>query len=168
MTRLIQIKKKGIRRVGLVEEPKIRLLDSCFSIYELAHIAIAAGMKLSEVARQRARLEAIDYDPIYNGRSEWRLLPAIDHPDEPSRCLISGTGLTHLGSARGRQSMHATTTEDLTDSMKMFRWGVDGGRPAEGAIGVPPEWFHKGTGCALRAHQEPLDIPSYAEDGGEE
>ena len=168
MTRLIQIKKGNVRRVALVEEPKLRLLDACSSIYELALIAITAGMKLSEVARQRAKRETLDYDPIYSGQSEWRLLPAIDHPYEPSRCLISGTGLTHLGSARGRQAMHASGAEELTDSMKMFRWGVDGGRPAEGAIGAPPEWFHKGTGCALRAHAEPLDIPCYAEGGGEE
>jgi hypothetical protein len=172
MTRLIQIRKGKVRRVALVEEPSIRLLDSCSSVYELAHIAIAAGMKLSEIARQRARHEILDYNPIYEGRSEWRLLPAIDHPDEPARCLVSGTGLTHLGSARNRQAMHekisATTTEDLTDSMKMFRWGVEGGRPAEGVIGIPPEWFHKGTGSSLRAHSEPLDIPPYAEDGGEE
>src|SRR6202021_2219928 len=167
MTRLIQIKKKGIRRVALIQDPNIRLLDNFSSIYELAHIAIAARMKLSEAARQRARLETIDYNPIYNGSSEWRLLPAIDHPEESARCLISGTGLTHLGSARGRQSMHATATEDLTDSMKMFRWGVEGGRPAEGSIGIAPEWFHKGSGYALRAPGEPVDIPPYAEDGGD-
>ena len=71
--------------MALVEEPNIRLLDTCSSIYELAHIAIAAGMKLSDVARQRARHETLDYNPIYNGRSEWRLLPAIDHPDEAAR-----------------------------------------------------------------------------------
>ena len=94
--------------MALVEEPNVRLLDSCFSICELAHIAIATGVKLSEVVRQRANRETVDYNPIYDGRSEWKLLPAIDHPDESSRCLISGTGLTHLGSARGRQSMHAT------------------------------------------------------------
>jgi hypothetical protein len=168
MTRLIQIKKGNVRRVALVEEPNIRLLDTCSSIYELAHVAIAAGMKLSELARQRARHDTIEYDPIYSGRSEWQLLPAVDHPEEPARCLISGTGLTHLGSARNRQSMHAGTAEDLTDSMKMFRWGVEGGRPGAGCIGIPPEWFYKGTGCALRAHGEPLDIPSYAEDGGDE
>src|SRR3984885_13083170 len=168
MTRLIQVRKGNLRRVALVEEPNVRLLDNCSSIYELAQIAIAARLKLSDVARQRARRETLDYDPIYEGRSEWSLQPAIDHPDEASRCLISGTGLTHLGSARGRQSMHATATEDLTDSMKMFRWGVEGGRPAEGNIGIAPEWFHKGSGYALRAHGEALDIPSYAEDGGEE
>src|SRR5208282_4083346 len=103
-----------------------------------------------------------------SGNSEWRLLPPIDHPEELARCFLSGTGLTHLGSARNRQSMHATTTEDLTDSMKMFRWGVEGGRPGAGLIGIPPEWFYKGTGGNLRAHGEPLDIPSFAEDGGEE
>ena len=168
MTRLIQIKRGHVRRVAVVEEPKLRLLDACSSIYELALLAISTGVKLSDLARQRVRHETLDYDTLYSGRSEWHLLPAIDHPDEPACCLISGTGLTHLGSARGRQSMHAAANEDLTDSMKMFRWGVEGGRPANGAIGVPPEWFHKGTGCALRAHGYPLDIPSYAEDGGEE
>ncbi|MGA3088451.1 MAG: AraD1 family protein [Terriglobales bacterium] len=170
MTRLLQLKKGNRRRVALVDEPRVRLLDTCSSIYELGQIAIATGMKLSEVARQRVGHDAVDmeYDPIYSGQSEWRLLPAIDRPEDPAHCLLSGTGLTHLGSARGRQSMHAGTAEDLTDSMKMFRWGVEGGRPAPGCIGTAPEWFHKGTGTALRAHGEPLDIPCYAEDGGEE
>src|SRR5215472_12108582 len=163
MTRLIQIKKGHVRRVALVEEPGVRLLDSCSSIYELAHIAIESGEKLSDIANKRARHDSIEYDPIYRGESEWKLLPAIDHPDESACCLISGTGLTHVGSARNRQSMHATKEEDFTDSMKMFRWGVEGGRPDGEAIGTPPEWFYKGTGCALRAHGEPLDVPHYAE-----
>ena len=110
----------------------------------------------------------MEYDPIYLGRSDWRILPSIDHPTEPARCLVSGTGLTHLGSARNRQSMHASTEADLTDSMKMFRWGIDGGRPASGAIGTAPEWFYKGTGAILRGHGDALDVPPYAGDGGEE
>jgi len=168
MTRLVQIRKGARRRVGLVEEPDIRLLDSCSSIYELAHLAISAGTKLSSEALKRTSGEAIEYDAIYQGKSEWKLLPAIDHPAESARCLVSGTGLTHLGSARNRQSMHATKEEDLTDSMKMFRWGVEGGRPAAGAVGISPEWFYKGNGCTLRAHGDALEIPSYANDGGEE
>src|SRR5436190_12759339 len=64
--------------------------------------------------------------------------------------------------------MHTVAAEDLTDSMKMFRWGLDGGRPAEGQVGTAPEWFYKGTGTILRAHGEPLLVPPYAEDGGEE
>ncbi len=168
MTRLIQLKQGETRRVAIVEEPHLRLLDGCRSIYELANSAIAKGSKLSDAARQRATGVLLDYDSIYLGQSEWRILPPIDHPDEPARCLLSGTGLTHLGSARNRQSMHATTDEELTDSMRMFQSGIEGGRPAPGCIGTPPEWFYKGTGAALRAHGEPLEIPPYAQDGGEE
>ncbi|MGH9510726.1 MAG: AraD1 family protein [Terriglobales bacterium] len=170
MTRLIQIKKADVRRVALVEEPHLRLLSDCSSIHSLASDAISLGLKLSELARRRASADLLDYAPIYDGNSDWRPLPPMDHPDEPSRCLVSGTGLTHLGSARDRQSMHANASldEHLTDSMKMFRRGVEGGRPSNGCIGTSPEWFYKGNGSILRAHGEPLEIPSYAEDGGEE
>jgi hypothetical protein len=168
MTRLIQIRRGEVRRVASVEEPQLRLLDGCCSIYELANLALAKGSKLSEAVGQRAAGDRLDYDPIYRGQSEWRILPPIDHPDEPARCLLSGTGLTHLGSARNRQSMHATTEEKLTDSMRMFRSGIEGGRPAPGCIGTPPEWFYKGTGAVLRAHGEALESPPYAQDGGEE
>jgi hypothetical protein len=168
MTRLIQIRQGELRRVALVEEPHLRLLADCSSVYELANRAIAGNTSLSQAAMQQATSDLLDYDPIYTGTSPWQILPPIDHPGEPARCLISGTGLTHLGSARGRDAMHAQLTEQLTDSMKMFRWGVEGGRPRAGSIGTPPEWFYKGTGTALRAHREPLEIPAYAEDGGEE
>jgi hypothetical protein len=167
MTRFIQIQKNGFRRVALVEEPHLRLLDGCSSVYELVSDALAAGTSLSQMAAQRATRESLEYEPVYLGTSEWQILPPIDHP-EPARCLISGTGLTHLGSARGRQAMHAMATEELTDSMKMFRWGLEGGRPAAGSIGTAPEWFYKGNGTTLRAHGRALEIPGYAEDGGEE
>lgn len=167
-TRLVQLKRDDERRVGLVDEPHLRLLKDTASVYGLANAAIAVGAKLSEVARSRAGEEILDYDAIYSGRSDWRILPPIDHPQESARCLISGTGLTHMGSARDRQAMHAASTEELTDSMKMFRSGVEGGRPAPGRIGTAPEWFYKGTGSMLRAHGEPLEVPAFALDGGEE
>jgi len=168
MTRLVQIKKGTVRRVALVEEPHLRVLDGCNSVYELAQSAMKAGSKLSDLAKNRLTTERLEYDLVYSGRSEWQILPPIDHPEDPSRCMISGTGLTHLGSARDRQSMHAVVSNEMTDSMKMFDWGKEGGRPAPGQIGIPPEWFYKGTGTTLRAHGQPLDIPCYAEDGGEE
>jgi len=168
MTRLVQLKHGDTRRVALVDEPNLRLLDGCSSIHELASSAISGGVMLSDLVRHRATGDALEYDPIYRGQSEWRILPAIDHPTEPARCLVSGTGLTHLGSARNRQSMHAATEADLTDSMKMFRWGIEGGSPAPGSIGTAPEWFYKGPGTILRGHGEALDIPAYAGDGGEE
>lgn len=92
MTRLIQLEKGGVRRVALVEEPHLRLLDNCRSIYELANWVVAAGNKLSDAAQQQAGGDLLDYDPIYSGHSDWRVLPPIDHPKEPARCLISGTG----------------------------------------------------------------------------
>lgn len=183
MLRLVQLKNENERRVALVDEPRLHLLDGVASIYQVANTAIAESTDLSQAVLQRATSETLDYDPIYERRSEWRLLPAIDHPHELARCMISGTGLTHLGSAQGRQAMHRVTSaagqgaastatadagEQLTDSMKIFRWGIEGGRPAPGAIGTSPEWFYKGTGAALRAHGEPLETPAYAEDGGEE
>ena len=153
-----------------MEEPQLRLLDGdgCCSIYELANSAIAKGSKLSDLVRQWATGDLLDYDAIYRGQSEWRIMPPIDHPEEPARCLLSGTGLTHLGSARNRQSMHAATEEKLTDSMKMFRSGIEGGRPAPGCIGTPPEWFYKGTGAILRATRRTARNSALRQDGGEE
>jgi hypothetical protein len=167
-TRLVQLRRGDARRVALVEDPQLRLLDGCRSIYELANSAINGRVKLSNLARKWATGDLLEYDPVHLGHSEWRILPPIDHPVEPARCVVSGTGLTHLGSARNRQSMHASTDADLTDSMKMFRWGIEGGRPAAGSIGTAPEWFYKGTGTSLRGHGEALEVPPYAGDGGEE
>jgi hypothetical protein len=98
-----------------------------------------------------------------------RLLPPIDHPD-PAHLLVSGTGLTHLGSAEGRDKMHRKLAEasELTDSMKMFLMGVEGGKPEGGGPGVQPEWFYKGDGDILVAPGEPLAMPDFALDGGEE
>src|SRR6266542_3605794 len=171
-TRLVQLKNGGHRRVAVVEEPELRLLNAdC--IYSLARSAISGGTTFADTIARYAIHEKFAYDPIYNAESEWKLLPPIDHPEERARCFISGTGLTHLGSARDRQAMHAKAlnaeeSEELTDSMRMFRWGVEGGRPPAGHIGAPPEWFYKGTGSILCAHGEPLEIPPFAEDGGEE
>ncbi len=166
--RFVQLKAGDVRRVAIVEEPKLRLLHGYDSMYALAQAAIANGGKLTRVAADHLTDESLDYDPIYAGSSEWKLLPPIDHPLEIARCLVSGTGLTHLGSARDRASMHMVKEQELTDSMKMFRWGVDGGRPDQGEIGIAPEWFHKGYGSIVHAHGEPLLIPAYADDGGEE
>jgi hypothetical protein len=168
MTRLAQLQKGTDRAVALVDEPHLRILQGVSSIYGLAQHAISTGCSLCEFIRSCANGEPLSYDDVYHGRSEWRLLPPIDHPSDPARCLVSGTGLTHLGSAKSRQSMHIVKDEDLTDSMIMFRWGVEGGKPSAGHAGTAPEWFYKGNGTILRAHGTPLEIPAYAEDGGEE
>jgi hypothetical protein len=175
--RLIQIRQGSSRRVAVVEEPRVRLLAAeVGSVYALAMEAIAKGKKLAALIAEKATDETLDYEPIYRGQSPWKLLPPLDHPEESARCLVTGTGLTHLGSAKNRNAMHgsslATTLQKEsappTDSMKMFQLGVEQGKPGAGKIGAAPEWFYKGSGTILRAQGEPLLVPAYAEDGGEE
>ena len=158
MTRLAQLRhpKEG-RRVAVVEEEQLRLLQTVHSIFELAMEALTCGKTLTGVIAACVSGEILEYDPIYEGKSLWSLLPAFDHPEEPARCLITGTGLTHKASAQNRQAMHAQSDKQniLTDSMRMYQWGLDGGRPSPGKIGIAPEWFYKGCGTILRAHGEP-------------
>jgi hypothetical protein len=167
MTRLVQIQNGAARAVALVDEPRLRLLAGAQSVYDLVQSAVFGGTPLLKLIGERFTDKDFDYDAIYSGKSDWRLLSPIDHPGEPARCLVSGTGLTHLGSAKNRQAMHSAK-EEMNDSMKMFRWGVEGGKPATGRIGISPEWFYKGNATMLRAHGQPLDVPAHAEDGGEE
>lgn len=163
--RLVQIAhESGERRVALVEEPVLKILRQYSSLYELAQRAILSGKKIQQIIGETG--EAIDYDAVYDGKSPWRLLPCFDHP-EPTRFFITGTGLTHKASAASRQNMHENTGP-VSDSMKMYQIGLEGGRPSEGCIGAAPEWFYKGTGRDVRACNEPLVVPAHAEDGGEE
>jgi len=97
-----------------------------------------------------------------------RLLAPIDH-DDPAHLIMSGTGLTHLGSADARDRMHCVPeAEKQTDSMRIFLEGVEGGKPRAGAIGCQPEWFYKGDGSQIVGPGDPLVMPAFALDGGEE
>ena len=165
--RLVQLNNSTGRRVALVEEPNLRLLDRCTSIYDLATHALRDRVSLAVAIEQRKSDQLLDYDAIYEGTSDWRLLPSADFPAEPSRCLVSGTGLTHQASAKNRDAMHSGT-QAITDSTRMYLSGVEGGKPAAGEAGISPEWFYKGTGAVLRAHGEALVVPEFGDDGGEE
>ena len=61
-----------------------------------------------------------------------------------------------------------TKETELTDSLKMFKLGLEGGKPAKGKAGVQPEWFYKGDGRWLKGPGDTLERPAYALDGGEE
>jgi len=159
------------RKIALVEEPLLRILHGAPSLYEWAINALQKNRPLSEMLLEAEPESHECYDTIYSGLSEWRLLPAFDHPEHRSRCLVSGTGLTHDASAKNRDTMHENATQattDQTDSRKMFEWGRKGGKPPAGKIGIQPEWFYKGNGAILRGHGESLDIETFAEGGGEE
>lgn len=168
-TRLVQLGHPQIgRKIALVQEPSLVLLQQATSVYELALEAIDKGTALKVLIEQYRSDELLDYDTVYKGTSDWYILPSFDCPQNPFACLVSGTGLTHKNSALNRQMMHAAEADSLTDSMKMYQWGLDGGQPEKGSIGTQPEWFYKGTGAMLKGHGEPLEVPPYANDGGEE
>ena len=157
------------RKIALVNEPDLVLINSFDSIYELAYKSITSGKSITDWVNKKLSGKHIPYDEVYHGKSVWKLLPAFDHPEGPFNLLLSGTGLTHKASAENRQKMNeAEQNSELTDSMKMYLWGVEGGQPEPGKVGVQPEWFYKGNGSMLRAHGQTLDIPAFGNDGGEE
>jgi hypothetical protein len=141
-----------------------RVVQGAAGTYALAVKAAASGVTLAEVVAQHGLGEAVDLPAM---AAAGRLAQPLTHPD-PSHFHLTGTGLTHLGSAATRDAMHAkANAADATDSMKMFRMGLEGGRPAQ-LPGAQPEWFYKGNGHSAVAPGRPLVSPAFALDGGEE
>jgi len=166
---LIQFTKdNGGRAVGVIDKGTAHVLKGADSVYKLALKAAADGVKLKSLIADKGLGKAIDQAALLK---EGRLLPPIDHPD-PAHLYVTGTGLTHLGSASTRDAMHKSNQQEaeapLTDSMKMFRMGLEGGKPAKGQEGVQPEWFYKGNGTIVAAPGAPIPSPAFAKDAGEE
>ena len=154
----------GTRRVILAEDAA-HVVTGVATTRELAQAAIAESVSLLDAARARRSDDSVD---LVAALEAGELLPAIDHPDS-ARLMLAGTGLTHLGSATGRDAMHKAAAEGKqTDSMRLFLEGMEGGRPAAGVIGAQPEWFYKGDGQGLVAPEAPFASPAFAQDGGEE
>lgn len=167
--RIVQlILKNHQRHIALVEEPNLRLINRFQSVYLLADQAIKKQIDLKSLIQSHLSDTIIDYNSVYDQKSDWQLLCPIDHPD-PRTIMVTGTGLTHKASAENRQKMHEAQAKDqITDSIKMYQWGEEGGKPEKGKIGVQPEWFYKGNGTVLKAVHEPLLLPNFGNDGGEE
>jgi hypothetical protein len=170
--RLIQLlDESGIPSVGAVaaDGTQVRLLREVGSTYALANAALAAGLGLDDYATHQLGDIVLDYAELL---ANHRVLSPLTHPD-PAHCRVTGTGLTHLGSAATRDAMHQNLQQQaeqgtLTDSMKIFQLGVEGGIPRDGQPGAQPEWFYKGDGSILVAPGAPLPSPDFALDGGEE
>lgn len=165
--RLLQHRSAGgERRVIAARGDAAAFVAGVDSVRELALLAIERGITLVEAVDALGTADRIDIAAeLANGR----IVAPIDHPD-PAHLLLTGTGLTHLGSAEGRDKMHreAATAAHQTDSMRMFLEGVAGGKPGPGQVGQQPEWFFKGNGGQLAAPGQPLEMPAFAQDGGEE
>jgi hypothetical protein len=146
------------------EGSEARIVRGATGTYALALEAANTGRTLAEVVAARGKGDVVDLAQL---AATGRITHPITHPD-PAHLHITGTGLTHLGSAATRDAMHARAdAEDASDSLKMFRMGLEGGKPASGP-GVQPEWFYKGNGTTLVAPGQPLFSPGFAQDGGEE
>ncbi len=155
--RLIQYRStEGGRAVAMLDSGSRAVrLDGFSTTYDLARAAIAAGQNLAGFAAALRSKEEIDLEALARDN---RLMAPIDHPD-PAHLFLTGTGLTHLGSAESRDTMHkAATAEALTDSMRMFNMGLEGGKPEPGEKGVQPEWFYKGDGSVIVATGAPLPM----------
>ena len=168
--RLVQfLSDAGERRVGRVSDDgrSVQVLSGVGTTYELAQQAARERRALADLAAAAGDSEILGLSDLL---TQGRVLAPLDHPD-PAHCLVTGTGLTHLGSAQARDAMHQAMQQaehELSDSMKMFRLGLEGGKPAGDGPGVAPEWFYKGDGSVVAAPGEPLLMPSFALDGGEE
>jgi len=144
------------------------IVENAPSVYALAIQAADSGKSLAEVIEACGLGAAVDLQAAY---AEGRVLAPIHHPD-PAHLYLTGTGLTHLGSAATRDAMHQKPNQPeettITDSMRMFRMGLEGGKPKPGERGVQPEWFYKGNGTQVVSPGAALTSPSFADDGGEE
>ncbi|MBV8647303.1 AraD1 family protein [Paludibacterium sp.] len=158
--------------VGLLAEDgeSCRPILGVASSYDLAWAAIAAGHDLATQVASRHQGEPVSYAALERAGA---LLPPLTHADV-AHCHVTGTGLTHLGSAATRDQMHQAQAQAeaggkaVTDSMKMFQWGMAGGRHRPGQPGTQPEWFYKGDGSIVTAPGQALPSPDFALDHGEE
>lgn len=156
------------RAVGVVEKNTVKRVNNVESVRDLALMAIQNQLSLEQQVQQLGYSDdSYDYQSLL---AELKVLPPLDHPDS-AHCFISGTGLTHLGSASTRDKMHQQNLNDatsVTDTMRMFQWGVEKGKPTNGNVGAQPEWFYKGDGSIVVRPGTDLPLPPFAEDGGEE
>ncbi|MBC8027835.1 MAG: FAH family protein [Steroidobacteraceae bacterium] len=166
--RLLQFLDSGRERVARIDnDGAVAPLARFETMYQLARKALNERKTLEQLVATEPLDQPVAFAELLR---DGRLLPPLTHPN-PAHCIVSGTGLTHLGSAAARDAMHAKLDKqntELTDSMKMFKAGVEGGKPRANKPGMQPEWFYKGTGRNVIACGSPLRSPDFAEDHGEE
>src|SRR5690606_16525508 len=130
--RLIQFQHADGVKAGVVDDTnQVSVIDMVGGVYALAMSALQHKIPLSELIQHHLSNEVVSYQDLIDNK---RLLAPLTHPD-PAHCLVSGTGLTHLGSADARDAMHAKLDgeeSELSDSMRMFKMGLEDGRPQPG------------------------------------
>jgi hypothetical protein len=164
---LSQIRDRNGLAVVVRDASGAAIVQGAESTYALAMEAARSGRPLADVVAAHGKGQSVDLVAL---AAQGLMDLPLSHPD-PAHLHLTGTGLTHLGSAATRDSMHTKLAEGaeatMSDSMKMFRMGLEGGKPAA-LPGVQPEWFYKGNGTVAVRSGAPLTSPGFAQDGGEE
>src|SRR5918993_630580 len=135
---LIQFETNKRRGVARIEGDKAIAVRNINRMTELAQSAIRMGLTLEEAVEEMGDGEVLDYPALL---AAGEVMAPLDHPDG-AHCFVTGTGLTHLGSAAARDEMHrkaAAETGNESDSIKMFNLGLKGGKPRGGGPGEEPE-----------------------------
>lgn len=164
--RIVSLTHQDKPRVAIVENTEqLRLVDFAGGVYALAKQVFTNNKSIVDFINNQQSDTLISYaEALATGQIN---IPCM-HPD-PAHCLVSGTGLTHTGSADTRNAMHTKLNEEnLSDSMKMFKRGMEGGKPTRGEIGAEPEWFYKGDGGIVVKPEGAFPVSAFAEDAGEE
>lgn len=144
------------------EAGETRFVDAPDGLLALLHEAIAGDVDAADFIRSRLTGDPISLDEF---AAQGRIGLPIEHAD-PAHCLVTGTGLTHVSSAMTRDRMSGR--EGTSDSLAMYRAGLDGGKPEADAVGTQPEWFFKGLGYSLAPSGGVVDMPGFALSFGEE
>ena len=156
------------RAIGIIENNTVKPVNQVETVRDLALMTIKNKLSLEQQIEQLGfASKTYDYALLLDNL---QVLPPLDHPDT-AHCFVSGTGLTHLGSADTRDKMHQQNSADtvsVTDTMRIFQLGIEKGKPADGEVGAQPEWFYKGDGSIVVRPGADFPIPNFAEDGGEE
>ncbi|MGD1892054.1 MAG: AraD1 family protein [Cyclobacteriaceae bacterium] len=155
-------------QVAIVNNDQLYPIQGVSTVYELVEKADLVQSDVTTLIGNLDKGEPQQYEQIALNK---RLLLPFSHPD-PYHTWITGTGLTHLGSASSRDAMHQSEGTDsdipVSDSMKMFNMGVKNGRMQNGLPAVQPEWFYKGNGLSAIPPGQAITQPAFALDGGEE
>ena len=122
----------GNQRVGCTstDAGRVRRLDGVASTVALAQAAFAHALPMEQMAE--LRLGALEPAPLARMLESLRVLTPLMH-DDPSRCLVTGTGLTHLGSAATRDASARGSASRASMGSRsggggMSRGGGGGGR----------------------------------------
>ena len=146
-----------------------RVVNGAKSVYSLALEAARSGIGLAALIERKGFGKTVDLEAAYR---QGRLISPINHPDA-AHLHLTGTGLTHLGSAATRDAMHKKLERGRRGDADQFHEDVphgSGRRQAEGRrrSACSPNGSTRATAPWRSRRARRLCRRHFAQDGGEE